>query len=956
VRRLWLSFALLVVGGALAGAAYQAMELRRLRSDLDQAGRDMEAGRIALARQRLRALAGRWPGQGEVQFRLGLAEQAAGNFDAAMAAWARVAPDSPFAAKAAALRGSELINVGRYTPAEAILESALPTAGPDIYEVTRALTRLYRFEGRVADVRRLIRASWWRSPDPAGDLKELWLLDNSPMPVEALGRTLASADPKDDRAWLGRAYLATLTGRFADAGRLLDICQKARPGDPAVCRARLELALASDDVAGAWQALPHLAANAFAPAEVQAIRAWAFARRGDRDGERRALEQLIVLDTGHASALDRLATLAGESDRVADTARLRARKAEVDRAKDRFRKLLLEGSLDAKAGELARLAEALSRTFEARAWSALARRRLTAGGPIDDPHIDVAQSAVGSTLADLLTDVRLPAGPSRRTPADESGAFRPEFTDDAVPAGLRFVFDNGASARRELPETMSGGVGVLDYDGDGRLDVYAVQGGPLADIGPTAREGDRLFRNNGDGTFRDVTEASRIASFPRGYGLGVAVGDVDNDGHPDLFVTRLRSYALYRNRGDGTFEDATAAWGLAGIRDNPTSAAFADLDNDGDLDLYVCHYMVYDPEHPVLCQNDRGENYYCDPSRVQAAPDHLFRNDGGRFVDVTAEAGIVDKDGRGLGAVAADLDDDGRVDLYVANDGTANYLFRNLGGLRFEEIGQSAGVAAGADGGYQASMGVACGDQDGDGRIDLLVTNFYGESSTLYRNLGGGLFADRTAGSGLGVATRYLLGFGTAFLDFDNDGRLDLATTNGHVNDDRPFYPYAMPAQLLANTPSGRLVDVSSRAGDPWRVPRVGRGLAVADLDNDGRPDVLILPQNDPLIYLCNRTPGGHWITFALEGTRSNRDGVGAEVVVTSRGRRQVAQRLGGGSYQSASDGRLHFGLGAESGPVVVSVRWPSGRTDRHEGLAIDSAYRLREGEAEARPLVGFRR
>ncbi len=227
--------------------------------------------------------------------------------------------------------------------------------------------------------------------------------------------------------------------------------------------------------------------------------------------------------------------------------------------------------------------------------------------------------------------------------------------------------------------------------------------------------------------------------------MGVAVGDYDNDGDPDLFVTRIDAYALYRNRGDGTFEDATAEAGLAGRRDNPTSAALADLDGDRDLDLYVCHYMIWDPTHPPTCRNERGEYFYCDPSKVEPAPDHAFRNDGGRFVDVTAESGLAETGGRGLGVVAADLDDDHRIDLYVANDGTANYLFRNKGGFRFEEVALEAGVAGSASGGYQAGMGVACGDLDGDGRPDLLVTNFYGEGTTYYQNLGQGLFADRSA-------------------------------------------------------------------------------------------------------------------------------------------------------------------------------------------------------------------
>jgi prepilin-type N-terminal cleavage/methylation domain-containing protein len=346
---------------------------------------------------------------------------------------------------------------------------------------------------------------------------------------------------------------------------------------------------------------------------------------------------------------------------------------------------------------------------------------------------------------------------------------------------------------------------------------------------------------------------------------------------------------------------------------------------------------------------------YCNPRDFAALPDHLFRNDGGRFVDVSEEAGIIDRDGRGLGVVAADLDGDRRTDLFVANDTTANFLFRNLGGMRFEEVGMAAGVACSASGGYQAGMGVACRDLDGDGRPDLAVTNFHGESTSFFHNLGGGLFADRTTSVGLAAPSRYLLGFGIAFLDFDNDGQADLATANGHVNDYRPQVPYAMPARLYAGA-SGRLVDVSDRDESAWQVPRVARGLAAGDLDNDGRVDLLIVAQDGPLAWFHNRTSGGHFVAFGLEGAESNRDAVGAVVTVTVGGRRQVVRRTGGCSYLSASDPRLHFGLGPGDRIDRVEVAWPSGRTSRFVDLAADAGYLLREGDDEPKPLAGYRR
>jgi hypothetical protein len=536
------------------------------------------------------------------------------------------------------------------------------------------------------------------------------------------------------------------------------------------------------------------------------------------------------------------------------------------------------------------------------------------------------------------------ASPSRSVPI--------RFEDDAAAAGLVHVFDNGESPIHQIPEVSSGGVGLLDYDGDGWLDVYAIQGGPFPPRPGRSEKGDRLFRNRRDGTFEDVTASSGLASLPGGYGHGIAVGDYDNDGRADLFVTRWRSYALYRNKGDGTFEDATAAAGLGGDRDWPTSAAFADLDNDGDLDLYVCHYLKWDADHPPLCQNRTRSAYIsCDPRGYEPMPDRVFRNDGGRFVDVTAAAGCAERDGRGFGVVAVDVDDDNRVDLFVANDQSANNLFRNRGGFRFEEQGLTAGVACNAQGGHQAGMGVAAGDLDGDGRPELAVTNFFNESTTLFQNLGDGLFADHTAAAGLAAPSRDKLGFGIAFLDVDDDGRLDLLTANGHVNDYRPEIPYTMPSQLLLGGPGGRLTDVSARAGPPFLAPHIGRGLAVGDLDNDGRLDALLVADNEPLVYLHNRTAGGHSLTIRLEGTTSNRDGVGARVTVEAGGIRRVAQRMGGGSFLSASDGRLHFGLGDATRVDRVEVRWPSGRVDQFRDLAADGGYRLREGDPKPGPL-----
>ena len=992
-RWTFVGLGLLIVASATGSGTLWLRERSR-RLELAEAREAMNANRYGVAQQRLERLAQRWAKDGEVLVLVGECQAARGRRADALATWAKVPPTSPFFDGASLRRATHLINSGRYAPAEVILEEALAQPPrPGRFDLERALSRLYRFEGRQDDVRRVDRATWSRFPDPARVLKALYMLDYSPLPAESLQLALEKADDDDDRVWLGRANHALATGRLADAAGWLDRCVRRRPADPAVWKARLDLALVTGDTPDFWKAVAHLPATLFDEGAVHALRAWVAARSGNHSLERRELVALLEQSPGDTRALERLAVLNFEAGLASVAQPLRHRKVEIDRAHEQLRLIVLDhGPIIDRADELAKLMAAARREFDARAWAILSKSRRDGSGsaavtrrdglsPLTSDLLNEAaalsaplevgpsralpgQPKLGDRLADLrpiASDRRQATAAAAAPSADDAPRATPEFVDDAEAAGLRFVLDNGQTPRRLMPETNSGGVGLLDFDSDGWLDVYCVQGRDVIkpDKPDTTRppDGDRLFRNRGDGTYDEVTTAAGIAqiAWGAGYGLGVTVGDYDNDGRPDLFVTRLETYSLYRNRGDGTFEDRTNQSGLAGRRDYPSSAAFADLDNDGDLDLYVCHYMLWDPANPTVCRSDDGGFVYCSPEKVAPAPDHVFRNDGGVFVDVTAQSGFTESNGRGLGVVAADLDDDNMIDLYVANDGTANYFYHNLGNFRFEEIGTQTGLAASAEGGYRAGMGIACGDWDGDGRPDLIVTNFYGEGATLYQNLGQGLFADSSGSSGLGLATRYLLGFGISMLDVTNHGRPDLMITNGHVIDQRPFYRYAMPCRLYENRPDGRFVDVSKSAGPAWEVERVGRGLAAGDLDNDGLVDALVVAQNEPLAYFHNRSRRpGHFVTFRLEGTKSNRDGVGARVTVTSGGSRQVAQRKGGGSYQSANDPRLHFGLGDRDRIESVVVRWPSGKLDRWTDLPAGTGYLLREGDIRAQPLYGF--
>jgi tetratricopeptide (TPR) repeat protein len=949
----WL-IVLALVAVAVGWGLFVAYEEKQFRAEVVLAERDLDAGRVATARGRLLALSARRPADAEVSYRLGLCEEARNDRRAAIEALSRVTPGSPFATRAATRRGRLLIDGGQLAKAEEVLGSVPLGRGPEATDLRQSLELLYRIEGRVDEARRLIIDSWPEASDPGSALRSLYRLDHSAFPVGVVAKVLGAGAPDDDRVALGLSNLAVMSGRLVEAASRLEACKSRRPGDPTVWRAVLNLAVAADEPSAAWQAAEHIPSGRFTDAERLRLRAWLAARLGDPGVERRELLALTVEEPGWAPAWDRLAELALARGDRPEADQLRRRKEDVNALLHRYKTLLARDDRNAHAGELARVAGSLGRKTEAHGW-ALVRDGRATSEPLEGPAPPEARLPLARQLADLKPK---DSTPGTRPVAEVADI--PEFADDAESANLRFVYDNGHTVRNPPPpEAMGGGVGLIDYDGDGLLDVYAVQGGPFPAGQTSGENGDRLFRNRGDGTFEDVTACAGIAAFPRGYGHGVAVGDYDNDGRPDLFVTRWRSYALYHNQGDGTFADVTTSSGLHGDRDWPTSAAFADLDNDGDLDLYVCHYLAYDETNPKRCQHPESPSRHeCNPLDFDALPDHVFRNDGGRFVDMTERSGTSERSGRGLGVVATDVDGDGRVDLYVANDMSANYLYRNLGGFRFEEVGMLAGVAASADGGYKAGMGVACGDLDGDGRPDLAVTNYYGESTTFFRNLGRGMFADHTGAIGLAAPTRLLLGFGISFLDVNNDGRLDVLSANGHVLDGRPRFPWMMPLQLLAGGPNGRLADVSDRAGAPFRPPHLARGFAAGDLDNDGRIDAVVACQNEPMVYLRNRTrprPDRHFVVFRLEGIASNRDAVGATVTVHSGASKWVVPRFGGGNYQSAGDPRIHVGLGPSNRIDQLEILWPSGRVDRHQGLDVDTGYLLREGNSKALPLSGWK-
>jgi hypothetical protein len=524
------------------------------------------------------------------------------------------------------------------------------------------------------------------------------------------------------------------------------------------------------------------------------------------------------------------------------------------------------------------------------------------------------------------------------------------FQDVAGAAGLRFTHRNGASPAKHIVETMGSGGLFFDYDGDGRLDMYVVDGGSVTHDKGATQGRSRLYRNLGGGSFEDVTASAGIGHDE--YGMGACAADYDNDGRVDLYLTNFGPNALYHNNGDGTFTNVTPTAGV-GSPLLSTSCAFADVDNDGRLDLFVANYV--DPEGNSKVCGDARARAYCRPDVYKGVPSVLYRNNGdGTFTDVTRLAGLFRTDGKSLGVVFGDYDDDGRVDLFVANDLMPNFLYHNEGHGLFREVGLIAGVAVASDGRRRAGMGTDFGDYDGDGRLDLVVTNFEMETHNLYRNLGGGLFADATLQSGVGAATLRFLGFGTVFFDYDNDGDLDLAIANGHVLDNTSLFQsaskYAQHRLLLRNDGSGRFTDVAGAAGPGFAVERVGRALAAGDIDDDGDLDLLVTNNGQAAELLRNDGGSrGSAVLVSLVGRKSNRDGIGTRLRASVGARRQIREIKAGSSYLSQSDARAHFGIGRAAMLDQLEVRWPSGHIDVVHHVLANHLITVTEGEGVTR-------
>ena len=874
------------------------------------------------------------------------------------------------AALGLAAAGDILIHQHHASAAETQLRRAL-AIDPDLLFAHNRLAYLLGIEGRrwesLPHLFELLRAGQC-------SMEMLLLLGNRQAVLEPSGELeqFRQADPDDPLPLIGEARLAVGRTRIQEANRLLkEVLQK----DPRQMEAQAELGkllLANDDpqltqwlVEGSFLAEAH--------PDVWTTRGLWAKQRGDEKGAARCYWEALRRDPGHLAATYQLAVTLeslGESDasrRLSDRAvRLQKLCGVLDLLfSDRENMRLLRSA--------AELTESLGCIWEAWGWHRVIL--------MVDPQVSWAQEGLRRLQADLqsgpplvvdaenparqldLSNFELPrwdAGISSPQPLQrEEPKYRAAFTNLASQAGIDFRYFAGSDSfedGRRMHEFTGGGVAVLDYDADGWPDVYLTQGCRWPPQPGQTECLDRLYRNRGDGTFEDVTERSLLVEDR--FSQGVAAGDFNNDGFADLYVANVGGNRLFVNQGDGTFRDETAAAGIEGEAWT-TSCLLADLNGDGLPDLYDVNYVQGDDVYQRTCDQN-GRRRACSPAIFEPQADRFYLNLGdGRFEEQTAAAGLDVSGGNGLGAVAADFDGSGRLSLFVANDQDANFYFFNHtprpgDAPKFVEQGVLSGLAYDAEGKAQACMGVAAGDVNDDGRLDLFVTNFYQESNTLYVQDASGLFADATAASGLRGPSYEMLGFGAQFIDGELDGYQDLVLTNGHVDDfTHQQISYQMSPQYFRGLGQGKFAErPAAELGAFFQGKYLGRGLARLDWNRDGREDFVVSHLDAPAAVVTNTsTETGHYLALQLRGVKSSRDAVGAVVTLESAGRRRALWLAAGDGYQASNQKQLVFGLGSEQQAEKLLVRWPSGLIQEFADLAADQTLVLIEGALRPAPL-----
>lgn len=898
----------------------------------------------------------------------------ANRFADALTHYQQVPRSSPQVSSSADFGEAEMLcHLGRLSESEEKLRQLLTRDSHNHFAHYR-LAFLLNITGRRWEARshllHLVRNS-------TAELEHLLLLGNSQRQVEDRNLLDATARlfPNDPLPKLGAARLAMALNHYHEALPLLNIVLAKRPDEPEALLAKGQLFLEETDpnLFIIWSS--QLPRDADRHPDVWVLRGIFAQRNHQLQMAARCFWEALRRHPEHLAACYQLGRCLTELDDAGRADPFLRRAESLQRLNVVLDDLFHHRDHLESMRRASILSKELGRLWEAASWSSIAMSldsKLPWALEILQEVSPQLHSQLPQTLptADPSNQIDLSAFPLPKwdavdRPADSSSTTKASFdnirfTDWAQRVGINFLYENAADETTpgaRIFETTGGGAGVIDYDVDGWPDLYLTQGGadPTSDKHTGGEPADCLFRNHAGERFEEIAKQAMINE--RDFSQGVTVGDFDNDGFPDLYVANLGQNRLYWNRGDGTFEDLTSE---AGISDSQwtTSCLMADLDGDGFPDLYDVNYAGGESLLTRICEK-QGIVRSCSPRAFDPAPDRVWLNRSDRrFRDVTSSSGADRPNGYGLGIVALDLDGTGKLSLFVANDEVPNFLMvnvtRRLESLRFEERGLEAGVALDADGRSQACMGIAAADADGDGMIDFLVTNFYQESNTLYLQIAPGLFADATRTSGLREPSLPMLGFGTQFLDANLDGNEDLVVTNGHIDDLTSIgEPYKMRAQFFVNSGGGRFRELPAQTLGPFfEETHLGRGLARLDWNRDGRSDFVVSHLREPLSLMTNETSdAGHFLTVHLRGTRCSRDAIGTRVEITVRGRRSVRQLTAGDGYHASNERALQFGLARDVRVDQLSVRWPGGRIETHEGIDADQAIILIEGREDWIPI-----